>query len=68
MVDLGFCGKAPLGTDLGQLVLCEVQTSERYAADLPDIEAACLPADVAGVQPRAVPPTWHRSAGLTPPS
>ena len=49
MVDLGFCGKAPLGTDLGHLVLGEVQTGERHAADLPGIEAACLPAYVAGV-------------------
>jgi hypothetical protein len=49
MVDLGFCGRAPLGTDLGQLLLGEVQTGQRHAADLPDIEAACLPAYVAGV-------------------
>jgi hypothetical protein len=31
MVDLGLCGRAPLGTDLGQLVLGEVQT-ERSAS------------------------------------
>jgi hypothetical protein len=49
MVDLGFCGKAPLGTDLGQLVLGEVQTGQRHPADLPHIEAACLPAYLAGV-------------------
>ncbi len=50
MVDLGFCGKAPLGTDLGQLIVGEVQTGQRHPADLPGLEAACLPAYVAGVQ------------------
>jgi hypothetical protein len=50
MVDLGFCGKAPLGTDLGQLVLGEVQTGQRHPADLPGLEAACLPAYVAGIR------------------
>jgi hypothetical protein len=50
MVDFGFWGQAPLGTDLGQLVLGEVQTGQRHAADLPAIEAACLPAYVAGVR------------------
>ena len=49
MVDLGFCGKAPLGTDLGQLVLGEVQTGQRHPTDLPALEAACLPAYVAGI-------------------
>jgi hypothetical protein len=50
MVDFGFWGRAPLGTDLGQLVLGEVQTGQRRAAELPGIEAACLPAYVAGVR------------------
>jgi len=50
MVDLGFCGKAPLGTDLGQLVLGEVQTGQRHPADLPGLEAACLPAYLAGIR------------------
>jgi len=49
MVDLGFCGRAPLGTDLGQLVLGEIQTGQRHVADLPGLEAACLPAYLAGV-------------------
>jgi hypothetical protein len=49
MVDLGFCGRAPLGTDLGQLILGEVQTGQRSAADLPALEAACLPAYLAGI-------------------
>jgi hypothetical protein len=49
MVDLGFCGQAPVGTDLGQLVVGEVQTGQRHPADLPGLEAACLPAYVAGI-------------------
>jgi hypothetical protein len=49
MVDLGFCGQAPLGTDLGQLILGEMQTGQRYPSDLPGLEAACLPAYVAGI-------------------
>jgi hypothetical protein len=50
MVDLGFCGQAPLGTDLGQLVLGEVQTGQRHPADLPGLEAVCLPAYLAGIR------------------
>lgn len=49
MVDFGFCGRAPLGTDLGQLVLGEVQTGHRPAGDLPALETACLDAFAAGV-------------------
>jgi hypothetical protein len=49
MVDFGFCGRAPLGTDLGQLILGEVQTGQRHPAELPGIETACLPAFLAGV-------------------
>jgi hypothetical protein len=49
MVDLGFCGRAPLGTDLGQLILGEVQTGQRRPAGLPGLEAACLPAYLAGI-------------------
>jgi hypothetical protein len=49
MVDLGFCGNAPLGTDLGQLIIGEVQTGQRRPADLPGLEAACLPAYLAGI-------------------
>jgi hypothetical protein len=49
MVDLGFCGQAPLGTDLGQLIAGEVQTGQRHPAGLPGLEAACLPAYLAGV-------------------
>jgi hypothetical protein len=49
MVDLGFCGTAPVGTDLGQLILGEVQAGQRRPAGLPALEAACLPAYLAGI-------------------
>jgi hypothetical protein len=49
MVGLGFCGRAPLGTDLGQLITGEVQTGQRRPANLPGLQAACLPAYLAGI-------------------
>jgi hypothetical protein len=49
MLDFGFTGRAPLGTDLGQLVLGEVQTGHRDIADLPALEAACVRAYLAGI-------------------
>jgi hypothetical protein len=49
MIDFGFWGRAPLGTDLGQLILGEVQAGLRQPDDLPGLEAACVPAYVAGV-------------------
>jgi hypothetical protein len=50
LVDFGFFGRAPLGTDLGQLVLGEIQAGRRDPADLPGLAAACLPAYAAGVR------------------
>jgi hypothetical protein len=50
MVDFGFCGRAPLGTDLGQLLLGDVQTGQRPAAELQALEAACLPAYAVGLR------------------
>jgi hypothetical protein len=49
MVDFGFFGTAPVGTDLGQLIAGEVQTGQRHPAGLPGLEASCLPAYVAGL-------------------
>jgi len=49
MVDFGFCGRAPLGTDLGQLLLGDVDSAKRFPADLPGLEATCLQAFVAGI-------------------
>ncbi|WP_181782126.1 hypothetical protein [Pseudonocardia pini] len=48
-VDFGFCGRAPLGTDLGGLVLSEVQAGHRRVADLPYLDAACTDAYLAGL-------------------
>ena len=50
LIDFGFFGPAPVGFDLGQLLIGEVQTGERPAGCLPALEAACLPAYVAGLQ------------------
>jgi len=50
LVDFGFWGRAPLGFDLDQLLLGEVQTGERPADMLPELEAACLPAYIDGLR------------------
>ena len=49
LIDFGFWGRAPLGFDLSQLLLGEVQTGERAASDLPRLEAAIVPAYVDGL-------------------
>jgi hypothetical protein len=68
MIDFGFWGRAPLGADLGQLVLGEVQAGLRQPGDLPGLEAACLPAYVAGVHAEGASPTRGGYAGRTPSS
>jgi hypothetical protein len=45
----GWC-RAPLGFDLSQLLLGEVQVGERPAAELPELHERCLAAYVAGVR------------------
>ena len=50
LIDFGFWGRGPLGFDLTQLLLGEVQMGERPAAELPGLEAACLPAYVEGLR------------------
>ena len=45
LVDFGFCGRAPLGTDLSRLVLGDVGTGR---VDLPALDAACFDAYTAG--------------------
>ena len=49
MIDFGFWGTAPVGFDLGQLLLGEVQLGERPAGELPLLENACLRAYVSGL-------------------
>ena len=50
LIDFGFWGPQPLGFDLGQLLLGEVQLGERPAKALPDDERACLAAYVDGLR------------------
>ena len=50
LIDYGFWGAAPVGFDLGQLLLGEIQTGERPASDLAELHAACLPAYVDGLR------------------
>ena len=50
LIDYGFWGSAPVGFDLAQLLLGEVQTGERPAAELPALHEACLPAYVEGLR------------------
>ena len=49
LIDFGFWGGGPLGFDLGQLLLGEVQLGERPASWLPALEVVCLPAYVDGL-------------------
>jgi hypothetical protein len=53
LIDYGFWGEAPLGFDLSQLLVGEVQLGERSATCLPALEAACLPAYVRGLHDEA---------------
>jgi hypothetical protein len=50
LIDFGFWGAAPVGFDLGQLLLGEIQLGRRPARTLPDLEQACLPAYVQGLR------------------
>lgn len=50
LIDYGFWGEAPIGFDLSQLLLGEVQMGERSATCLSGLEAACLPAYVRGLR------------------
>ncbi|GAA1437027.1 hypothetical protein GCM10009616_38060 [Microlunatus lacustris] len=44
LIDFGFWCEAPFTFDLTQLILGEIQTGERSAAELAQLEEACLPA------------------------
>jgi hypothetical protein len=50
LIDYGFWGEAPIGFDLSQLLLGEVQMGERPATCLPELEVACLSAYVRGLR------------------
>ena len=55
LIDFGFWSESPLGFDLGQLLLGEVQMGERSAADLVELEEVCLPAYVRGLHDEGCP-------------
>jgi hypothetical protein len=50
LIDFGFWGAAPVGFDLGQLLLGEIQLGRRPARAFPELEEACLPAYVQGLR------------------
>jgi len=49
LIDFGFWGIAPVGFDLGQLMLGEIQLGQRPAGLLHRLENECLPAYVQGL-------------------
>lgn len=49
LIDFNFWSEAPLGFDLSQLLLGEVQLGERPAAELAELEEACLSAYLRGL-------------------
>ena len=49
LIDYGFWSTQPIGFDLGQLLLGDVQIGRRPAATLDAVERACLPAYVDGL-------------------
>jgi hypothetical protein len=59
LIDFGFWSRAPLGFDLSQLLLGEVQLGERPAAELPELETACLDAYVAGLRAEGCEVAWE---------
>jgi len=50
LIDYGFWSTQPLGFDLSQLVVGDVQIGRRPAADLATVEAAVVPAYLAGLR------------------
>lgn len=54
LIDYGFWSLQRVGFDLGQLLVGDVQIGRRAAATLPETEAACLPAYVAGLHAEGI--------------
>jgi hypothetical protein len=59
LIDFGFWSQAPLGFDLSQLLLGEVQLGERPATELPELENVCLDAYVAGLRAEGCEATFE---------
>ena len=66
MIDFGFWGTAPVGFDLGQLLLGEVHGGERPASTLPELERACCPPTSTVCATRGAPSPSSRSSAATP--
>ncbi|MHA3837864.1 phosphotransferase [Terrabacter sp. AAH1] len=64
LIDFGFWSTQPIGFDLGQLLLGDVQIGRRPAATLEAVEQACLPAYVDGLRAEGcdLPPDVVRRA------
>jgi hypothetical protein len=60
MIDFGFWGTAPVGFDLGQLLLGEVHAGERSADTLPELANACLQAYVDGLRDEGSTVTYEQ--------
>lgn len=50
LIDFGFWSTQPLGFDLGQLLIGDVQIGRRSAACLAEVENACFPAYIDGLR------------------
>ena len=50
MIDFGFWGRAPVGFDLSQLLVGDVQIGRRGADDLAEVDEAIVAAYVAGLR------------------
>ena len=50
LIDFGFWSRAPLGFDLSQLMLGELQLGQRPSSELAELEEACLGAYVRGLR------------------
>jgi hypothetical protein len=55
LIDFAFWGTAPVGFDLGQLLLGEIQLGRRPAQTFPELEEACLQAYVQGLRDEGCP-------------
>lgn len=64
LIDYGFWNLGPVGFDLSQLLVGDVQVGRRTADDLPDVEGAILPAYLLGLRDegREVPESVVRRA------
>jgi len=60
LIDFGFWGTAPVGFDLGQLLLGEVQRGRRPARTVAELEEACLPAYVHGLRAEGCTTSEHQ--------